>query len=1072
MKTNKSRTQLFEPKPSQSERILRSLVDAMPDLVWLKDPQGVYLACNTRCEQLFGATEAQMIGKTDDDFVTAEVAKASHAHDRAVMESGQPGTSQEGVTFANDGHTELLQTLKTPLFNADHSLKGIMGIGHDVTNAMAAQDALRANAIFLNTLLEALPVAVYYKDLNGHYLGLNSAFESLTGFDRSALLGKTAYDFAPKALADIYHAKNLDLLQNPGLQEYEEKMQSAQGRVHNVVFHKATFADAGGQVAGMIGVVLDVTERKQVESVRVQSSALQSAIFNSANFSSIATDAKGVIQIFNVGAERMLGYTALEVMNQVTPADISDPQELIARAKTLSAELETPIAPGFEALVFKASRGIEDIYELTYIRKDGSRFPAVVSVTALRDAQNTIIGYLLIGTDNTARKEIEADQKQLSQRLRDHQFYTRSLFESNVDALMTTDPSGIITDVNKQMEALTDCTRDELIGAPFKGYFTDPEQAERSIQQVLSEKKVTNYELTVQSRDGVETVVSFNATTFYDRNRKLQGVFAAARDITERKRLDQVLQEKNIELEGAKLVAENANQAKSIFLANMSHEIRTPLNAVLGLSQIGMRDARGTLVGDTFGRISEASEHLLGVINDILDVSKIGASKLQVDKTPFALLATLDSVMSFGVGRAEIKGLAVSLTQTANLPEWVAGDGLRLAQILTNLLSNAIKFTRSGTVKLNVSREGDETRFQITDAGIGMNEEQMSRLFQPFEQADASTTRTYGGTGLGLYISMDLAHLMGGNISVESQLGQGSAFTLQLNLPAVAAPVHPAGMADTSGPGLTGVRVLAADDIEVNRLLLDDLLRHEGAQVVFAENGEQAVAQLTRSGADAFDVVLMDVQMPVMDGFDATRSIRLVAPRLPVIGLTAYALSEDRVKCLAAGMVEVVTKPINLKLLVEAISTHVHHTNPLQPSETGLASLGEGAAAACPPPLPGEMSADVANHIDWSALLRRYDERHDFVKKLVNSLHQHYADTPRLLRAAQQSGDRKALAAMAHSLKGVDLEAHHLRELSLAFEADEHAGVILTLRQVEAVATALDLVLTDMALVNQPQWGT
>lgn len=263
--------------------------------------------------------------------------------------------------------------------------------------------------------------------------------------------------------------------------------------------------------------------------------ALQKAIFNSANFSSIATDEQGVIQIFNVGAERMLGYVAADVVNLITPADISDPQELILRASALSAELETPIAPGFEALVFKASRGIEDIYELTYIRKDGSRFPAVVSVTALRDDHNSIIGYLLIGTDNTIRKQMEAEKTLLGQRLRDHQFYTRSLFEANIDALMTTDPAGIITDVNQQMALLTGCTRDELIGAPFKNYFTDPARAEESIRLVLSRKKVTNYELTARDRDGKETVVSYNATTFYDRNRRLQGVFAAARDITERK---------------------------------------------------------------------------------------------------------------------------------------------------------------------------------------------------------------------------------------------------------------------------------------------------------------------------------------------------------------------------------------------------------------------------------------------------------------------------------------------------------------------------------------------------------
>jgi len=284
-----------------------------------------------------------------------------------------------------------------------------------------------------------------------------------------------------------------------------------------------------------VAVFVELFRQKQAIA---RGSALQNAIFNSANFSIIATDAKGVIQIFNVGAERMLGYTAAEVMNKITPADISDPEEVIARAKTLSIELSTPIAPGFEALVFKASRGIEDIYELTYFRKDGTRFPAVVSVTALRDAQGVIIGYLLIGTDNTARKQVEEERMKLDQHLRDQQFYTRSLIESNIDAIMTTDPQGIITDVNKQMEVLTGCTRDELIGAPFKNYFTDPERAEAGIKQALAAGKITNYELTARAWDGKETVVSYNATTFYDRERRLQGVFAAARDVTEHKHLD------------------------------------------------------------------------------------------------------------------------------------------------------------------------------------------------------------------------------------------------------------------------------------------------------------------------------------------------------------------------------------------------------------------------------------------------------------------------------------------------------------------------------------------------------
>src|ERR1700758_4735792 len=402
---------------------------------------------------------------------------------------------------------------------------------------------------------------------------------------------------------------------------------------------KARKLQAGRHSELLVLAMEDVPARKRAEESLLEAGALQSAIFNSANFSSIATDEKGVIQIFNVGAERMLGYAAAEVMNKITPADISDPQELIARAKALSAELGTTITPGFEALVFKASRGIEDIYELTYIRKDGSRFPAIVSVTALRDAQGGIIGYLLIGTDNTARQQVEAERMLLDQRVRDQQFYTRSLIESNIDALITTDPRGIITDVNKQMEALTGCTRDELIGAPFKDYFTDPERAEAGIMRGLSEKKVTNYELTARARDGKETVVSYNATTFYDRDRKLQGVFAAARDVTERKRFEQKLQENNVELKRAKAAAEKANLAKSNFLSSMSHELRSPLNAILGFAQLINSDSPPPTPAQvaSIDQILHAGWYLLDLINEILDLAQIESGKLALSREPTSL---------------------------------------------------------------------------------------------------------------------------------------------------------------------------------------------------------------------------------------------------------------------------------------------------------------------------------------------------------------------------------------------------------------------------------------------------
>ena len=539
----------------------------------------------------------------------------------------------------------------------------------------------------------------------------------------------------------------------------------------------------------------------------LKTGALQSAIFNSAHFSSIATDANGVIQIFNVGAERMLGYAAVDVVNKITPAAISDPQEIIARSEALSGEFGTPIAPGFEALVFKASRTIEDIYELTYIRKDGSRFPAVVSVTALRDAQDAIIGYLLIGTDNTARKQVEDERMKLDQRLRDQHFYTRSLIESNIDALMTTDPRGIITDVNKQTEALTGCTRDELIGAPFRNYFTDSDHAQAGIDRVLREGKVTDYELTARARDGVLTVVSYNATTFHDRDRRLQGVFAAARDVTELKRYEQTLRQKNVELE-------DASRMKSEFLANMSHELRTPLNAIIGFSEV-MRDGLVGPMSDKqrnfTGDILRSGQHLLSLINDILDLSKVEAGKMLLDLEPVEVSSLFVNSLTIVREKAAARRINLVLDAEERLGS-ICVDVRKVKQIVYNLLSNSVKFTGDGgTVTLRTARvarddvgvrsawpgrrfplgDNDFEEFLeigVTDTGIGIAADGLEHLFKPFSQIDSGLGRKFEGTGLGLAMVKLLADLHGGSVAVESKVGEGSQFIVWLPLRPPTAP--------------------------------------------------------------------------------------------------------------------------------------------------------------------------------------------------------------------------------------------------------------------------------------------
>jgi len=686
------------------------------------------------------------------------------------------------------------------------------------------------------------------------------------------------------------------------------------------------------------------TEERDSESVddrpsealqRARAGALQRAIFNSANFSSIATDAKGVIQIFNVGAERMLGYAAADVLNQVTPAHISDPGEIVARASALSLEFSTPIAPGFEALVFKASRGIEDIYELTYIRKDGSRFPAVVSVTALREAQHHIIGYLLIGTDNTARKQIEEERTKLDQRLRDQHFYTRSLIESNIDALMATDPRGIITDVNKQTEALTGCTRDELIGAPFKNYFTDPRRAEAGIHRVLSEGKVTDYELTARARNGKETVVSYNATTFYDRDRRLQGVFAAARDVTELKRFERTLQQKNAELE-------DANRMKSEFLANMSHELRTPLNAIIGFSEVlkdgllgDMTDQQRGFIGDIFN----SGKHLLLLINDILDLSKVEAGKMLLDLETLPVETLLRSSLSIVREKAASRQVQLSM-QVGELGSMNA-DGRKLKQIVYNLLANAVKFSNEGgevilranvVPRANVGKlsgpwagrscpmaESDASEFlelSVSDTGIGISPEGLEKLFQPFSQIDSGLARKFEGTGLGLAMVKLLAELHGGAVAAESSVGEGSRFTVWIPFRAVEEIAEESSLRSLSNLPL-GIPVALVVEHDLKSAELIRLqLEADGFVVLHANSAEEALALAPQQ---ALSLITLEIMLPDMDGWEFLGRIKKI-PSLSRVPVVIISIVADRNQGFALGAASVLEKPISRQDMSAALT--------------------------------------------------------------------------------------------------------------------------------------------------------
>jgi PAS domain S-box-containing protein len=923
------------------------------------DEKGVIQIFNVGAERMLGYAAADVVNK----ITPADISDPREVIARAKALSLELGTEIapgfEALVFKASRGIEDIYELTyirkdgsrfpavvsvTALRDEQDAIIGYLLIGTDNSARKQAEEALLKAGALQAAIFNSANFSSIATDEEGVIQLFNVGAERMLGYTAAEVLNKiTPADISdPREVIARAKALSLELGTEiaPGFEAlvfkasrgiediYELTYIRKDGSRFPAVVSVTALRDDQDAIIGYLLIGTDNSARKRAEEALLKAGALQAAIFNSANFSSIATDEKGVIQIFNVGAERMLGYAAADVVNKITPADISDPQEMIARAVALSAELSTTITPGFQALVFKASRGIEDIYELTYIRQDGSRFPAVVSVTALRDDQGTIIGYLLIGTDNSARKQVEAEQMKLDQRLRDQQFYTRSLIESNIDAIMTTNPAGIITDVNKQMEALTGCTRDELIGAWFKNYFTDPGRAEASIKQVLREKKITNYELTARARDGKTTVVSFNATTFYDRDRKLEGVFAAARDVTERKRLDQALEEQNVELKRARSAAEKANLAKSAFLSSMSHELRSPLNAILGFAQLINSDSPPPTPSQTasIDQILHAGWYLLELINEILDLAQIESGKLALSLEPTSLAEVMLECQDMIEPQGQKRSIKMTFPQF-DFPCFVRADRTRLKQVLINLLSNAIKYNQpDGTVVVDVDRRctPEHTRVSVRDTGAGLPPDMLMQLFQPFNRLGQERNSTEEGTGIGLVMSKRLVELMGGEIGVESTVGLGSVFWFELNSAsapqlAVDRSQPAASPQEQVKPGAPLRTLLCVEDNPANLMLIEQLVaRRPDMRLLSARDGNLGI-QLAR--ANQPEVILMDINLPGISGIEALKILRgdPATAHIPVVALSANAMPRDIEKGLEAGFFRYLTKPIKVNEFMQTL---------------------------------------------------------------------------------------------------------------------------------------------------------
>ncbi|MDP3539469.1 MAG: PAS domain S-box protein [Azonexus sp.] len=951
----------------ENEEKLSVTLNSIGDGVIATDSKARVTLLNPIAEQLTGWTQAEANGRLIDEVFHIINKETRLLAAIPVMETLAHGTVQglanHTVLIARDGFEYDISDSCAPIRNRENELVGAVLVFRNVTEEYAAQHAFGLQQLELemqnNELLQSraaldasqaryfdlydrAPVGYLTLSESGLIIEANASAAAMFNLDRAGLVKQSITRFVDQKDTDTYYQLRQQLMATGDPQACELRLCKSGDEQLWAHLSISSALDEGMPVLRM--VMTDISARKQTEEALFKAGALQLAIFNSANFSSIATDANGVIQIFNVGAERMLGYAAADVMNKITPADISDPLEVIIRAEALSVELGTPISPGFEALVFKASRGIEDIYELTYIRKDGSRFPAVVSVTALRDEQNMIIGYLLIGTDNTARKEAESALVKAGA-------LQSAIFNSANFSSIATDANGVIQIFNVGAERMLGYAAADVMNKITPADISDPQEviiraealsveldtpispgfealvfkASRGIEDI--------YELTYIRKDGSRFPAVVSVTALRDEQNMIIGYLLIGTDNTARKLveeeralLDLALKAKNVELENARDVADEANLAKSDFLSSMSHELRTPLGAILGFAQLIESGTPQPTPNQkrSVDQILKAGWYLLELINEILDLAVIESGKLSLSIESVSLAEVLHECEAMIEPQAEKRGISVVFAKLEEV-YFVKADRMRVKQILINLLSNSIKYNKAGgtvTVMCSMSQP-DSIQISVRDTGDGLSADWLAQLFQPFNRL-GQKANVEEGTGIGLVVCKRLVELMAGEIGVESTVGVGSVFWIKLKLtdePKSTGHEDDAVVLDRlqNHGGEQRYTLLYVEDNPANLMLIEDIIaRRLDIRLLSAKDGNAGV-ELARKALP--DVILMDINLPGISGIKALEILAndSLTAHIPVIALSANALPRDIQRGLAAGFVGYLTKPIKIVELMQTL---------------------------------------------------------------------------------------------------------------------------------------------------------